>query len=55
MFLAVVPNPLLCLFHILIHALFKSLLFLLAGSLITVQSNNQSIYKKGKKNKGISS
>jgi NADH-quinone oxidoreductase subunit L len=45
MFLAVVLNPLLCLFHILIHALFKSLLLLLAGSLITVQSNSQSIYR----------
>jgi len=45
MFLAVVLNPLLCLFHILIHALFKSLLFLLAGCIITVQSNNQSIYR----------
>ena len=32
-------------FHILIHALFKSLLSLLAGSLIHIQLNFQSIYK----------
>ena len=45
MFLAIVFNPLLCLLHILIHALFKSLLFLLAGCIIIVQSNSQSIYR----------
>lgn len=45
MFLALLILPLVCLFHIPIHALLKSLLFLLAGSLIHVQSNFQSIYK----------
>ena len=38
-------NPLLCLFHIIIHALFKSILSLLAGSMIHIQYNYQSIYK----------
>ena len=37
--------PLISVFHILIHALSKSLLFLLAGSLIHIQLNFQSIYK----------
>ena len=37
--------PLLFIFHCLVHALFKSLLFLVAGSLIHVQSNSQSIFK----------
>jgi len=45
MFIALVLNPLIVLFHILIHALFKSLLFLLSGSLIHVQSNHQSLYR----------
>ena len=45
MFLAILIFPLLSLFHIIIHALFKSLLFLLAGSLIHIQSNFQSLYK----------
>ena len=45
MFLAILIFPLVCLFHIIIHALFKSLLFLLAGSLINVQANFQSIYR----------
>ena len=45
MFLALFINPLLCLFHIIIHALFKSILSLLAGSMIHIQYNYQSIYK----------
>ena len=32
-------------YHIIVHALFKSLLFLLAGSLIHISFNYQSIYK----------
>ena len=43
MFLAMLVNPMLCLFHIIVHALFKSILFLLAGSIITIHSNHQSI------------
>ena len=45
MFLVLLIFPLLSIFHFLIHALFKSLLFLLAGSLIHIQSNFQSLYK----------
>ena len=45
MFIALLLNPLLCLYHIIIHALFKSLLFLLSGSLIHIQYHYQSIYK----------
>jgi NADH:ubiquinone oxidoreductase subunit 5 (subunit L)/multisubunit Na+/H+ antiporter MnhA subunit len=45
MFLALLLFPLCSIFHILIHALFKSLFFLISGSLIHVQSNFQSIYK----------
>lgn len=43
MFLALLINPILCLFHIIIHALFKSLLFLLCGSIINININQQSI------------
>ena len=47
MFLAIYTAlTLVPLFHIAIHAVFKSLLFLLSGSLIHVQSNFQSIYKQ---------
>ena len=45
MFIALLIIPLVCLFHIINHALFKSLLSLLAGSLIHVQLKFQSIYK----------
>jgi NADH-ubiquinone oxidoreductase chain 5 len=45
MFIALLINPFLTLYHIVIHALFKSLLFLLSGSLIHNQYNYQSINK----------
>ncbi len=45
MFLAVLASPILTLYHIIIHSLFKSLLFLLAGSLIHNVANNQNIYR----------
>ena len=45
MFIALLINPLLCFYHIIIHSLFKSLLFLLAGSLIHIQSSYQNIYR----------
>ena len=45
MFLCVLFFPQYSLYHIIIHGLFKSLLFLLSGSLIHVQLNFQSIYK----------
>jgi NADH:ubiquinone oxidoreductase subunit 5 (subunit L)/multisubunit Na+/H+ antiporter MnhA subunit len=45
MFIALLINPFLTLYHIVIHALFKSLLFLLSGSLIHTQYNYQSINK----------
>ncbi len=44
MFISLLINPLLCLYHIIIHSLFKSLLFLFAGSLIHIQYNYQNIY-----------
>jgi len=37
--------PFVCLFHIIVHALFKSCLFLIAGSFIHVQHSFQSVYK----------
>jgi len=43
MFVALLINPCLCLYHIIIHAVFKSSLFLLAGSLIHSQKHHQSI------------
>ena len=47
MFLAIYPAlTLVPLLHIVIHAVFKSLLPPLSGSLIHVQSNFQSIYKQ---------
>jgi len=45
MFLAILLFILIPIYHIIIHALFKSLLFLLSGSLIHIQLNYQSIYK----------
>jgi len=46
MFLAIYSFvPLITLFHIIIHALFKSLLFLLSGSLIHVEFNFQNIFR----------
>ena len=37
--------PFVCLFHIIVHAFFKSCLFLIAGSFIHVQHSFQSVYK----------
>ncbi len=45
MFIALLINPLLTLYHIIVHAIFKSLLFLLSGSLIHIQFHYQSIAK----------
>ena len=45
MFIALLLNPLLCFYHIVIHSLFKSILFLFAGSLIHIQYNYQNIYQ----------
>lgn len=46
MFLAMYSAlTLVCVFHIIVHAVFKAILFILAGSLIHIQSNFQSIYK----------
>nr|YP_010729734.1 Nad5 [Neorotalia gaimardi]WEF49974.1 Nad5 [Neorotalia gaimardi] len=45
MFIALLINPILCFYHIIIHSLFKSILFLFAGSLIHIQYNYQNIYQ----------
>jgi len=45
MFLAILSVILVPIYHIIIHALFKSLLFLLSGSLIHSEYNNQCIYR----------
>ena len=44
MFIALYVNPALCFYHIIVHSLFKSILFLLAGSIIHCQNNYQNIY-----------
>ena len=44
-FLALLIFPSFSLFHIIVHALFKPMLFLLAGSPIHITSNFQSIYR----------
>ena len=44
MFIALLINFILCFYHIMIHSLFKSILFLLAGGLIHIQYNYQNIY-----------
>lgn len=43
MFIALLINPFLTLYHIIIHALFKALLSLISGSLIHIQYHYQSI------------
>ena len=43
MFIALIISPIFTLFHIVVHAIFKSLLFVMAGSLIHVNHNYQSI------------
>jgi len=45
MFIALLINLILCFYHIVIHLLFKSILSLLAGSLIHIQYNYQNIYQ----------
>jgi NADH-quinone oxidoreductase subunit L len=45
MFIGLYINPVLCFYHITIHSLFKSILFLLAGSLIHTQYHYQSTYQ----------
>ena len=45
MFIALLINPLLAFYHIIVHSLFKSILSLSAGSLIHIQYNYQNIYQ----------
>ena len=45
MFIALLINPILRFYHIVIHPVFKPILFLLAGSLIHIQYNYQNIYQ----------
>ena len=51
MFIALLIDPIICFYHIIVHSLFKSLLFLLAGSLIHCSINYQNIYKIKNNNK----
>jgi len=44
MYIALLINPILCFYHIIIHPSLKSLLFPLAGSLIHMSYNYQNIY-----------
>ena len=44
MYIALLINPIICFYHIIIHPSFKSLLFPLAGSLIHMTYNYQNIY-----------
>jgi len=45
MYIALLINPIICFYHIIIHPSLKSLLFPLAGSLIHIQYNYQNIYQ----------
>ncbi len=46
MFIALLFNPILCFYHIVIHSVFKSIIFLVSGSLIHIQYNisNSQVY-----------
>ena len=43
MFLALIVSPIYSIYHMLVHALFKSLIFISGGSFIQTQLNHQSI------------
>lgn len=45
MFIVLLINPITTLYHIIIHSLFKSILFILTGSLIHFNLNYQSVYR----------
>jgi len=44
MFIVMNINSMLVIYHLVIHSLFKSILFIIAGTLIHISLNNQSIY-----------